>query len=133
MKLGDITLFTDRMSIFVPKRKNDQIREGHTSVIARSGKLTCPVAVTERLVSFLPEPRNPHCPLFRRIVKSKSLSVFMEASVFFYSTILLEFKKLVGPFVDDVSIFGTHSIKSGAASHPACRAINETLLDKHAG
>ena len=50
-----------------------------------------------------------------------------------YSTILLEFKKLVGPFVDDVSIFGTHSIKSGAASHPACRAINETRLDRHAG
>ena len=52
MKLGDITLFTDRMSLFVPKRKNDQIREGHTSVIARSGKLTCPVAVTERLVFY---------------------------------------------------------------------------------
>ena len=31
MKLGDITLFTGRMSIFVPKRKNDQIREGHSS------------------------------------------------------------------------------------------------------
>ena len=70
MKVGDITLFTDQMCIFVPKRKNDQIREGHTSVIATSGKLTCPVSVPERLVSFLPEPRNPHCPLIRRIVKS---------------------------------------------------------------
>ena len=133
MKLGDITLFTDRMCIFVPKRKNDQIREGHTSVIARSGKLTCPVAVTERLVSFLPEPRNPHCPLIRRIVKTKSGEHFHESIGISYSTILLEFKKLVGPFADDVSIFVTHSIKSGAASHRACRAINETLLDKHAG
>ena len=52
MKLGDITLFMNRMCIFVPKRNNDQIREGHTSAIARSGKLTCPVAVTERLVRF---------------------------------------------------------------------------------
>ena len=133
MKLGDITLFTDRMSIFVPKRKNDQIREGHTSIIARSGNLTCPVAVTERLVSFLPEPKNPHFPLIRRIVKSKSGERFHGSIGISYSTILLEFKKLVGPFVDDISIFGTHSIKSGAASHPACRAINETLLDKHAG
>ena len=133
MKLGDFTLFTDRMSIFVPKRKNDQIREGHTSVIARSGNLTCPVAVTERLVSFLPEPKNPHFPLIRRIVKSKSGERFHGSIGISYSTILLEFKKLVGPFVDDISIFGTHSIKSGAASHPACRAINEKLLDKHAG
>ena len=32
--------------------KNDQHREGHTAVLARSGKVTCPVAVTERLESF---------------------------------------------------------------------------------
>ena len=103
------------------------------AVIARSGNLTCPGAVTERLVSFLPEPKNPHFPLIRRIVKSKSGERFHGSIGISYSTILLEFKKLVGPFVDDISIFGTHSIKSGAASHPACRAINETLLDKHAG
>ena len=32
--------------------KNDQHREGHTAVLARSGKVTCPVAVTERLVKL---------------------------------------------------------------------------------
>ena len=118
---------------FEAKRKNDQVREGHTSVIAGSGKLTCPVEVTERLVSLLPEPRSPHRSLIRRIVKTKSGEHFHESIGIFYSTILLEFKKLVGPFVDDVAIFGTHSIKSGAASHPTCRAIDETRLDKHAG
>ena len=133
MKLGNITLFKDPMSIFVPKRKNDQIREGHTSAIAKSGKLTCPVAITEKLISLLPEPKNPHCPLIRRIIKPNSGDYFHESIDISYTTILKEFRKLVSPFVDDVSKFGTHSIKSGAASHLAGRAINETLLDKHAG
>ena len=65
----------------------------------------------------------------RRIVKFKSGDHFHESIGISYTTILDEFKKLISPFVDDVSIFGTHSIKSGAASNPACRTINY----KHAG
>ena len=75
--------------------KNDQIREGHISVIARSGKLTCLVSVTERLVSLLPGPRNPRCSLIRRIVKSKVGEHFHESTGISYSTILLEFKNLL--------------------------------------
>ena len=71
--------------------------------------------------------------MIRSIVETKSGEHFHENIGISYSTILLEFKKLVGPFVDHISIYGTHSIKPGAASHPACRAINDTLLDKHAG
>ena len=33
--------------------KNDQHREGHIAFLGRSGKVTCPVAVTERLVKLL--------------------------------------------------------------------------------
>ena len=39
------------MSIRVPKRKNDQYRQGHVVSISRTGNPTCPVAMTERLAA----------------------------------------------------------------------------------
>ena len=37
--------------------------------------------------------------------------------------------KYVKPFVDNIANYGTHSVKSGAASNPACRSISADLLD----
>ena len=48
------------------------------------------------------------------------------------STLRDEFKKYIQHFVDDVSKYGTHSMRSGAASKPACRRIPGDLLDMHA-
>lgn len=53
----DVSVYSDHMSTYVAKRKNDQYREGHTSFLARSGKSTCPVATTERLTKVLPQFR----------------------------------------------------------------------------
>ena len=50
-----------------------------------------------------------------------------------YTTLREEFRKYVESFVDDIASYGTHSIKSGAASNPACRSISADLLDMHAG
>ena len=49
-----------------------------------------------------------------------------------YTTLREEFRKYVESFVDDIASYGTHSIKSGAASNPACRSISPDLLDMHA-
>ena len=49
------------------------------------------------------------------------------------STLREEFKKHIKPFVRDISKYGTRSIKSSAASNPACRKIAGDLLDIHAG
>ena len=51
-----------------------------------------------------------------------------------YSTARDVFKKHVLPFVEDVSKYGTHSIKSGTASNEGCRGLSDDLIDiKHAG
>jgi len=50
-----------------------------------------------------------------------------------YTTLREEFRKYVKPFVDDIAKYGTHSIKSGAASNPACRNLSPDLLDMDAG
>ena len=61
-----------------------------------------------------------------------SLGSVFHASRVSYSTLRDEFKKFVKPFVCDIALYGTHSIKSGAASNPACRSVSADLLDMHA-
>ena len=50
----DIQISDSHLSIFISGRKNDQHRDGHTSILARSGKVTCPVSITEKIMSLLP-------------------------------------------------------------------------------
>ena len=97
LSVDDISICGEYMSVFIPKRKNDQYSKGHTSLLARSHKATCPVSITRRLLKLLPLSRIS------------------------YTTLGEEFRKYVKPFVDDIARYGTHSIKSGAASNPACR------------
>ena len=75
--LRDVSIHSDHMSVYVPQRKNDQYRYrvGHTAFLARTGKVTCPVAVTERLIKLLPQSFTAF-PLVRRIVKAKSKECF---------------------------------------------------------
>ena len=128
----DVSIYADHMSIYVAERKNDQFREGHTSYLARSGKSSCPVSITERIIKGLSQS-NSSFPLVRRIVKSKSGEYFHASKGVSISTLRDEFKKYIQPFVDDVSKYGTHSMRSGAASNPACRRLPGDLLDMHAG
>ena len=138
--LVKLTVFVFRMWPFrlttclfmSPSGKMTSIGEGHTSCLARSGKSTCPVSITERIIKLLSQS-NPSFPLVRRIVKSKSGEYFHASKGVSISTLREEFKKYIQPFVDDVSKYGRHSMRSGAASNPACRRIPGDLLDMHAG
>ena len=120
------------MTIYVAKRKNDQYREGHTSYLARPGKSTCPVSITEKILKVLPQSSKSF-PLVRRIVKFKAGECFHASGGVSVSTLRKEFRKFIEPFVDDISKYSTHSVRSGAASNPACRRIPGDLLDMHAG
>ncbi|XP_015749795.1 PREDICTED: uncharacterized protein LOC107329637 [Acropora digitifera] len=136
--VNDVSICSEYMSVFVPNRKNDQYMEGHTSLLARSHKATCPVSITERLLKLLPLSSFfifylASSPLVRRIVKSKSKEYFHVSKGISYTTLREEFRKYVKPFVNDIAKYGTHSIKSGAASNPACKNISADLLDMHAG
>ena len=63
----DIEFFEGKMVIFVPKRTNDQHKEGHSSNIKRSNKSTCPVSFTEKLLSLLPDEEGSPFPVLRLI------------------------------------------------------------------
>ena len=63
------------MSIFVSQRKNGQFREGHTSIIARSSKVSCPVSITERLLALLASPKESCSPILCRIVPLRMVPI----------------------------------------------------------
>ena len=81
--LRDVYIHSDHMSVYVPQGKNDQYLEGHTAFLARTDKVTCPVAVTERLIKLLPQSSSAF-PLVRRIVTLGLRSIFILAWVFLF-------------------------------------------------
>ena len=90
----DIDFHESYMSIFVPIRKNDQHRDGHTSVLAKSDKIAFPVSITERLVGLLPSTADSRlCPVVRRIVKTKKQERFRDRLCISYSTALENMRK----------------------------------------
>lgn len=91
-----------------------------------------PSFITERIIQVLSQS-NSSLPLVRRIVKSKSGEYFHASKGVSNSTLREEFKKYIRPFVNYVSKYGTHNMRSGAASNAACRRIPGDLLDMHAG
>ena len=134
IRLSDIVITEPFMSISIPKRKEDQHREGHISVLAGSGKVTCPVSITERLVSLLPsQDKSSPFPIVRRIVKTKRREHFHSYLSISYSTALDSIRKFIAPFVSDPKQFGTHSLKSGGASNSGFKRLEPDVKDRHAG
>ena len=71
IRVQDVSIFEDFMKVYLIKHKNDQYKDGHISVIARSWKPTCPVGITERILSLLPDSSSSSYPIVRRIVNSR--------------------------------------------------------------
>ena len=117
--------------LFQSEKRPVPTRAYHTSDQIKQGYLSC-ICITEKILARLPLSDNKNMPLVRRIVKSKSKEYFHSCKSVSYSTIRDEFKKFLGQFVSNVDDFGLHSIKSGAASNPGCRLLNDNI-DRHAG
>ena len=126
LSFKDVAINYNSMKIFVAKHKNDQYREGHTSHLTRSAKSTCPVAIKLELQSS-----DTEYLLDRRVVKAKSREYFHSSKEVSLTTLRDDFKKHIEPFVNDVFKFGTHNIKSGAASNHAYGSIPGDILDIH--
>ena len=65
IRVQDASIF-DFLKIYLIMRKNDQYRDGHVSVIDHClRKPSCPVGITERILSLLPDSSDS------RIVNSR--------------------------------------------------------------
>ena len=82
LSVKDVSICNEYMSVFIPKRKNDQYREGHTSLLARSHKATCPVSITERLLKLLPLSCESSSPSLDELLNPSLRSIFMFLKAF---------------------------------------------------
>lgn len=105
-----------------------------TFVIARSDKVSSPVAITEKVLALLTDSKESWSPVVRRIVRTKNGSYFLKSLGVSYFTIRYDFKKYISPFQSNVDDFCSHSLKSGGASKegsklsdPEYRRIKKSL------
>ena len=106
-----IRIVPEGMSIFLPKRKNDQFRAGITIYTAKTNKIACPVSITERLLQMLPNNRGSCYPVVRRLQNRKSVQNFHPSRGISYTTARDMIKENLGVFYKDFRKLGTHSFK----------------------
>ena len=82
----DISFGETFMTILVPKRENDQQREGHKVDVAFSGKISCPVFITKRLLSLLSNSEGSYAPIVRRIIANRKGNKFYPSLGISYTT-----------------------------------------------
>ena len=129
LRVRDISFFHDHMTVHVPKRKNDQYRQGHTVYIARTVNPTCPVSMTERYISMLGVSQMPSHPLACRLKPSKRDGLKPSPKTICYTTARELIVKGLAP-----SNIGTHSLRAGGASEAAsASAINERCIMRQGG
>ena len=135
LRVNDISISEEYMTVYLKKCKNNQYRKGHTSVIARSRKITCPVAITEKLLSLLPDEQNSCYPVIQTIIpKSKrSSEVFHKSLGISYSTAREVVKSYISSFVPDIRRNGAYSIRSGRSNDPGFKNLLPELKDRHVG
>ena len=99
-----VSIFPDHLSFFCPKHKNNQRSQGHCFYFARSGMITCPVCITEKMLSKL--PHNPDQPLVYRL-RSKGTALQHPVT---YSRVREFVRETISIFVKDVHSYYTHSL-----------------------
>ena len=119
--------FNSKNSIFCAKHKNDQLSRGHTIYFARSGKITCPVCITEQLLAQLPKVPKQHL-VCRLASNGRALQPALS-----YSRVREIFRETLSLFDSNWRDYGTHSLEKGGASVSSAVGMSCELLDKHAG
>ncbi|CAH3168189.1 unnamed protein product [Pocillopora meandrina] len=84
LSVKDVSICSEYVSVFIPKRKNDQYREGHTSLLARSHKATCPVSTTETLIKLFPSSTESSSPSSDELLNLSLRSIFMLLKAFIH-------------------------------------------------
>jgi len=133
IRLRDISIFQDHMSVYLPRRKNDKYRQGHTVYIARSGKPTCPVAMAKKYIAMLKISDKPSHPLVCSFRRSKRKGLKPLAKPLSYSTVRDLIMKGLSPYVPDPTTLGTHSLRSGGASEAASSSVNDRCIARQGG
>ena len=127
----DFKILQEMMKIKILQSKTDQLRQGDELVMARTGNLTCPVAMLERYMDRTGMSLDDQRYLFRPIQRTKKGEVLRQSGKISYSCLRDLFKKKVADLGLPPSKFGLHSLRAGGATAAANAKVPDRLFKRH--
>ena len=132
LRVCDISIFRDHLELFIESSKTDQLRQGATVVIARTGSRLCPVAMLERYLHVAAVELNASEQfLFRGIVHTKNGMRLREKGGLSYTTVretVLDKFQAIGL---DRKHYGLHSLRAGGATAAANAGVPDRMFKRH--
>ena len=130
IKVTDLTLGPQHLTIQIPQSKTDQLRQGCEVVISRTGSATCPVAMLEAYMKKGGICLGSDAHLFRPIVSSKS-NRLRDTGCLTYSRM----RELLKAKLDELGFpstdFSLHSLRSGGATAAARAGVRDRDFQPH--
>ena len=119
LKGSDVTFNAEGMVVKIKSSKTDQYREGASLVIARTGQVTCPVAMMERYCHMGEIDHTSQAKLFRGIVNTKGGGERLRKNGGLSYTRLRELLlDKLAQLGFDPSLFGMHSLQGVLRQQP---------------
>ena len=129
---SDIIFHEHYMTIFIQQSKTDIYRDGSWVVIGASDSELCPVMHLKRYLRLAEIPDDSQEYVFRSLSSYKGKYVLRkENKPMTYSRLREIFRANLAPFVDDLSKYGLHSLRSGGATAAANNGIPDRLFKRH--
>ena len=129
----DVKFEDDHVAITIASSKTDQLREGHTVLLAKSSDPNlCPVRVLQAYMSSANIPLRSSDYLFRPISASKKSKCLVSPNKpLSDSTYREAFKAYFKSIVPDISKFSTHSCRSGGATSAIQSGASDRTVQRH--
>ena len=131
LKGTDVTFNAKGMVVKIESSKTDQYREGASLVIARTGQVTCPVAMMERYCRMGEVDHSSQAKLFRGIVHAKSGEHLRKNGGLSYTTLRELLLEKLSQLGFDPALFGMHSLRAGDATAAANAGVEDRLFKRH--
>ena len=119
------------MSIHINSSKTDQYRQGDSVLVARTGSLTCPVAMLERYFAMAKLSCTSKFRIFRGIVIRKDGEKLRPKGSLSYTRLRELFLAKLSGLGFDPKLFGLHSLRSGGASAAVNAGVPDRLFKCH--
>ena len=127
----DFQLQAEMMSIWIVSIKTDQLRQGDSVVMARTGSPTRPVAMLEQCFTRTGMSVNDERFLFQHTQHSKNGEVLKGAGKISYSCLRMLFNKKLKQLGFLAEAFGLHSLRAGGATATANAKVPGRLFKRH--
>ena len=127
----DIVFKPDVMVVNLPKSKTDQLREGASVLVARTGAHTCPVAMMERYFSMASLDHSSVDYVFRGTVSTKSGERLRKSGKLSYTRVRELMLSKLSSLGFDARQFGMHSFRAGGATAAANAGVPDRLFKRH--